>query len=59
MECLMDDKLKDRLFDEYDKLVIEKSGKQIAWSSRSWSNKAARICYRLHRAFYVSVIFYF
>ena len=59
MECLMDDKLKDKLFDDYPILTIHNAGKDIKWESRTFSNKVGRTIYRFHRTLYVAVIFYF
>jgi hypothetical protein len=59
MECLMDDKLKDKLFDDHTTLTVKNCGKDIEWDSRPFYNKVGRFLYRFNRMFYVAFIFYF
>ena len=59
MGSLLDDQLKDRLFEQYHEIHIHNKGSDIAWSSRDWTNKLARFFYRMHRVGYVAFIFYF
>ena len=59
MDCLMDDKLKDKLFEDFTELQIVNPGRDMSWEKRSLFNKIGRVVYRAHRALYVSVIFYF
>jgi len=59
MQCLMDDKLKDKLFDDFTELNVVNAGRDIKWEKRSTCNKIGRVMYRMHRALYVAVIFYF
>ena len=46
MGSLLDDHLKDRLFQENASLHVHHSGKDIEWSSRSLFNKMMRIVYK-------------
>lgn len=59
MGSLLDDQLKDRLFEQNHELHIHNKGSKIKWSSRTWSNIINRFLYRAHRVLYVAVIFYF
>jgi hypothetical protein len=58
-ESLLDDQLKDKLFESFNTLHILHLGKNVQWNSRSSGNKLGRFVYKLLRAVYVSVIFYF
>ena len=59
MSSLIGEKLKERVFANHSKLHIHNKGRNISWASRSCANKVGRTLYRFHRAFYVSIIFYF
>ena len=59
MGSLMDDHLKDRLFEQNAHLHVHNKSSTIPWSSRSMSNKLGKMIYRIFRILYVSVIFYF
>ena len=43
----------------HNHVTIEKKGKDISFFERSLYHKIARIVYKVSRAFYVSLIFYF
>lgn len=43
----------------HNSITIEKKGKEISFFDRSLYHKVARFTYKLSRAFYVSLIFYF
>ena len=62
MESLLDDALKEQVFDHthgHASLTVKNSGKNIPFSSRTSANKVGRFMYRLYRALYVAIIFYF
>lgn len=57
---LVDDKLKERIFSKLHHLHIHNKSKDIDfWKDRSLLSKFSRVNYKIFRAFYVSVIFYF
>ena len=56
---LINDNLKDELFKDNHALHVHNCARDIPWNSRSLCNRLGRIVYRLHRALYVAVIFYF
>lgn len=58
-ESLLDDQLKDKLFESFNTLHIKTEGRNVQWNSRSSGNKLGRFLYKLLRALYVSIIFYF
>ena len=60
MESLLDDQLKERVFHHgHAHLDVTNKGKDIPFIKRSGTNKLFRFLYRLYRALYVAVIFYF
>jgi len=59
MHSLLDDQLKERIFEENHALHVHNKASKIKWKTRSGVNKAGKLFYRLYRAFYVAVIFYF
>ena len=59
MASLINDKLKSRIFNTHN-LEIENKGSDIDfWEDREFTNKIQRIIYKVNRAIYVSLIFYF
>lgn len=59
MHSLLDDQLKERIFKDNHALHVHNKASDIPWNSRSGSNKAGKCMYRLYRALYVAIIFYF
>ena len=60
MNSLVEDQLRVRVFENNKHLHVTNRGKYICfWNDRNLVSKIQRIVYRLHRALYVSIIFYF
>ena len=60
MHSLIDDKLKERIFQNNHAIKIMRKGSEIDfWQDRCITNKLMRVIYKFNRLIYVSCIFYF
>ena len=56
---LINDRLKQRIFNKTHSLKVTIKGSSLKFSERSCSNKLGRVIYRICRSIYASLFFYF